>query len=871
MPLRRHASSSHEAASPYQSRTPRSFRTNGDRAARHSSSHSSPSPHQPRTNGHASPAKGSGRATLGDLIQSSRPLQTPKVAKRVIELLDSSDDEEPRAEAQQHLVNPHDLDDIVTPELPPADASAPPLPDDLVIDLVSSPVSPSTDVFVDAQSVITSTQIQSDSNHTQQQPSSPPEPSPDPLANQRPLFDPEELEMQPLYDNLKALLETEQVSDADDDDEDYEQRRLRKLRQNDALLAQLGLAAASTSSNPVPVPRADSETEQDQDADDQPVETHDTRSRGRGRPPKKRARSDSAHPSDLGQDSRSSRKKKKYDRKVKFAEDGTTKSAPLPGQVFDMAFVEINALRNRARNEYVFIRDVPDIRPEDLVSWSEDEEEENADDEQDDSDEEPQVVGFDSMGRVKTKRKCKQPDTLPDGTVLSSCHQCRRKTPGIKMRCGREGCTLSYCERCITVRYYDITFDPYDPNLTCPRCLGFCNCSVCLRRSGHGDLLEKGRKHILAYSRQRSKLALNAQLDGHGGAEDEAQEGTLDTHNPTPKQRRSYNKAIRPDRLNPGSPVIGPAKRRGRPPKKRESFAPVKIDLDLSDEVAEGEVYSPLEEYVLGRLHVARRVFKLIAAEQAAALAAASLNDAESRPKLVVKLRIPSRPRTPSRTFAVADNVAKNRKMSHYNDMEKNVWVRSAADMSTSESEAGDLTDRDLEDDTEEEDELEDEDGDEASFEEGRTQSFAASLLQRYDTTSFVDSKGSSPLTSLDGASSQYSVASSQYSGAANEQSHQAEDSAEEPSTSTQGSVEVGAPSASLGMHDMQQLALAVLEDHDGDHKAVHASVLRLHEPLAFSSSSGSEGGQLGALLSSRSAASTPLMFSELAFSDLDQ
>lgn len=274
-----------------------------------------------------------------------------------------------------------------------------------------------------------------------------------------------------------------------------------------------------------------------------------------------------------------------------------------------------------------------------------------------------------------------------------------------------------------------------------------------------------------------------------------------------------------------------------------------------------------------------RRILKLIAAEQAAPTTAAPSVDAVPRPKLVVRLRIPPRTLSRARTFAVADGVVEKKgKISSYHDAEKD--VRSAANHSAFESDAGVLTDRDMleenTDDAREDDSAQEgEDTVETLFEEGRTQVFAASLLQRHDTTSVAYGTETSPLTGLDDGSSGCSVASSRHNG-----SRQAEISAEEEEDdddddddelSTQASFETAVTSSSLRKpQNMQQLALAVLEDADGVNKAVHADILRVHEPLAFPSSSGSEAGQLGALLDPQPVAGTPLHFPESAFSDLD-
>ncbi|KAJ1022449.1 hypothetical protein NDA16_003438 [Ustilago loliicola] len=671
--------------------------------------------------------------------------------------------------------------------------------------------------------------------------------------------------MQPLYDELKALLDTGQQSDSDDDEEDYEERRQRKLRANEALLAQLGLAATCTKPKDDEPPVEDVADEGGHEEDDEPTEMLDTPRRGRGRP-KKRVRDDSVRPSDHAPEPRRS-KKKKYDRKVKFAEDGTTKSAPLSGEVFELAYIDVPSLRDRARNDYVFIRDVPDIRPEDLMTWSEDEEEAEEDEEEQahDADAEDDVFrGHDSLGRLKTKRKKRQLDVLPDGTVLTSCHQCRRKTPGSKMRCSRmrQGvtCGLMYCRRCIEARY-GMDFKPEDPKFHCPRCLGYCNCSVCLRRSGFGDLVHKGRQRLLAFSGELRKLACQdpdglESLQGRIGAI-LAETAALEMEEPSPRSRKSNGRSVNREPKDPDAVTLGPPKRRGRPPKKREAVEEM-LRLNLSDEVPEGEVFSPLEEHTLGKLALARRVLKLVAAKQAAM----------PKRRLVLKFKIPQR--ISSSTQAPASSAlaaGETRKIPNYHDMEKDVWVRGAADYSTSESEIDELNDygtdvQDVQDDAAN-----------AVFEEGRTQVFAASLLQKTNhNVSSTVSRDSSPLTSLDDEFSSSSVASSQY-GEDKDLSLRA-DEAEEADTATHGTLSTTMfPSTSLTMpQDMQQFALAVMGDHDGPARAPYANHLRmqLEEPPAFPTSSGSEAGQLSALLDPEPLAGTPVLFAaDAVYSDV--
>ncbi|KAJ9479961.1 zf-4CXXC_R1 domain-containing protein [Pseudozyma hubeiensis] len=874
MPLRRR-DSARASGLRSQQRTPKSRRSEEAHSDIASSSYSTPSPSYPHTNGSAATPDHARRAKLGDLFSYRNASRSVKAAQLCIELLDSSDEEAaPYITALSHQRKDEpDLDDVVTPELPPADDFAPPLPSS-PSDTFATPEPPPTDVIVRAEVDIASEKrLDLDDDR---EPSPPIESPPDPLANQRPLFDPKELEMQPLYDELKVLLETEQISDADDDDEDYEQRRLRKLRANDALLAQLGLAGANSFSVPAEEAYAGSDHAQDQDDGQSPVPQRETPARGRGRPPK-RGGSNSAHPSDPALETRIP-KRKKYPPKVKFADDGTTKSAPPKGQIFTVAYVEISSLRNRARNDYVFIRDVPDIRPEDLVSWSEDE-----DEQEDDADAEDEVVaGSVDQKEPRKGKRARQPDVLPDGTILSSCHQCRRKTSNLKMHCSRVGCTLMFCQRCITIRYDDVVFNPSAQNFVCPKCLGFCNCSICLRRSGLGDLVHQTRDR-LAFSRGRQKHATTHGPDGeeaYAGDTGAERAAFANGAEPKLKKRRSYSETVRNKPSDRDLLAHGPTKRRGRPPKKREAglaFVPVRIELDLSDEVAEGEVFSQLEEYVLGRLHVARRILKLMAAKQAAIEKAAHTDITAPNPKLIVKLRARPRASAAARTFMVAESaedeklagssqgtsahpVQKSTKTPNYHDAERDVWVRSAADYSASESENGSTNE-------DEEDML---DVAETMFEEGRTQSFAASLLQRQDPSSAATSRGSSPLTSLDELDDTSDV-SSQFDVAANDVSREADDSGEEPDTSTQASAEVPFPSSSLGMpQHMQQLALAVLDDHDESEKLMQADVVRLEEALAFPSTSDPQVGQLGGSLHAQSSVATPGSLRGVACPDLD-
>ncbi|TBU41536.1 hypothetical protein BD309DRAFT_992326 [Dichomitus squalens] len=67
------------------------------------------------------------------------------------------------------------------------------------------------------------------------------------------------------------------------------------------------------------------------------------------------------------------------------------------------------------------------------------------------------------------------------------CHQCRNKTLRDKMRCtsiraSGQRCGLRYCQRCIELRYPDVSFDSYAVHFVCPRCQNICNCTACARQ-----------------------------------------------------------------------------------------------------------------------------------------------------------------------------------------------------------------------------------------------------------------------------------------------------------------------------------------------------------------------------------------------------
>lgn len=805
-----------------------------------SSSRLTPSRRHNHTNRVSPSPDGVKRLSFGRILSSAHTNRNAEAAKRAIDLLDESESSQsasqPSAPAQSAMPQ-HDSDEIVTPELPPADYSAPALPD-IIESLPNTQDLPALGSPDHDSPLIGEAETVAEVITVEATPSPQKSPPPDRLADQRLLFDENELAMQPLYDELKMLLDTGNASgNEDDDDEDYEERRQRKLRANEALLAQLGLTASGSRADYDAAD--DAEDEADHEDDDETSQLDNTPRRGRGRP-KKSGRNDSRKPADIVNTSLTN-KKRKY---VKFFDDGTTKMAPPRGETFVLAYIEMPTLRDRARNDYVFIRDVPDIRPEDLITWSEDEEEEEEEEDSDVADEaaasdldfgQPR---YDILGRAIARRRKRQPDVLADGTVMTTCHQCRRKTGDIKMKCHRmrQGleCTFFYCRRCITARY-GIDFNPTDLNFHCPRCLGYCNCTICLRRSGLGDLIPQVRQRVLDHSDELKVLAKQAGIDSIEVQERIAailaEAANIKMQMPPPTKRRKLDEnAIKEKKLqDPDAVASSPAKRRGRPPKLSRELPPIKLEiLDLSDEVAEGDVFSALEEHALGRLSVARRVLNLIEKEQASRTA--------DRVKLIVRLKRPSRQGKTQRTFPVAsawvsDEDVKPRHQSrtlNYHDMEKqNVWVRGPADYSTSESEVDELAE--FESDAEV-----GQDQVDTVFEEGRTQVFASSRLGQSAVGS-ENSRTSSPLTSLNEDRMSSLSASSSHFG---EEKGSSQPNATE--TSTQGSAAAVFPSTSLDMpQDMQQLALAVLQDHGEPGKALLAPLV--HDGTAFAPSTDSE------------------------------
>ncbi|KIJ25829.1 hypothetical protein M422DRAFT_55784 [Sphaerobolus stellatus SS14] len=97
-----------------------------------------------------------------------------------------------------------------------------------------------------------------------------------------------------------------------------------------------------------------------------------------------------------------------------------------------------------------------------------------------------------SKRKLKPKRMKRMKREAEDDEY--TCHQCRRKDNRPKMNCryvrpNGQMCTLYYCDRCIYVRYGE-EFDPGKTAWRCPRCYDNCNCSLCLRKAGLGNIMD---------------------------------------------------------------------------------------------------------------------------------------------------------------------------------------------------------------------------------------------------------------------------------------------------------------------------------------------------------------------------------------------
>ncbi|WVF66228.1 hypothetical protein IAT40_000968 [Kwoniella sp. CBS 6097] len=271
-----------------------------------------------------------------------------------------------------------------------------------------------------------------------------------------------------------------EVSDTDgtdgEDDDDYEEKRQQRIRENQLILANLGIQSSSS------IPNANNAAAGPSSPPPAPA------------PRRRKTTSDAPI----------------YDR------SGYIISLPAPGQTHTIACVEMPSDRKLKRRilegEYT-----------DCFSWSKGEERRWKIGRGKGGDlppEEPWYLG--GVGRDFRWRKWKglekelrremrlsgelndrdirpvvETAVVPEGVSAYSlipgqaCHQCRRKSEKRKMKCRNVNpvCNATFCETCCK-RYSYFDFDEESRSFICPLCKDICNCSNCIRKRNLAHLLD---------------------------------------------------------------------------------------------------------------------------------------------------------------------------------------------------------------------------------------------------------------------------------------------------------------------------------------------------------------------------------------------
>lgn len=79
---------------------------------------------------------------------------------------------------------------------------------------------------------------------------------------------------------------------------------------------------------------------------------------------------------------------------------------------------------------------------------------------------------------------------IDDFAGCKTCHQCRQKIRNLLAECknqrNKKPCALKICQKCLLNRYGEKVEEvAVLQEWSCPKCRGICNCSVCMKRSGH--------------------------------------------------------------------------------------------------------------------------------------------------------------------------------------------------------------------------------------------------------------------------------------------------------------------------------------------------------------------------------------------------
>ncbi|KAK8470092.1 hypothetical protein PHAVU_004G063200 [Phaseolus vulgaris] len=153
-----------------------------------------------------------------------------------------------------------------------------------------------------------------------------------------------------------------------------------------------------------------------------------------------------------------------------------------------------------------------------------------------------------------TSEKLKRSNSCPIqiGANGKSCHQCRQKKEDFAATCKNlkkgKPCPIKYCHKCLLTRYGENAEEvAHLADWICPKCRGFCNCSLCQKKRGeqptgplYRNAKESGFKSVaemLAVKKASDDSGLNKELEVHFSGEF-GKESCIDT-NDAPFQEES--------------------------------------------------------------------------------------------------------------------------------------------------------------------------------------------------------------------------------------------------------------------------------------------------------------------------------------------
>ncbi|WVQ64759.1 uncharacterized protein L199_002927 [Kwoniella botswanensis] len=302
-------------------------------------------------------------------------------------------------------------------------------------------------------------------------------------------------------DDEREFREDSDTEDEDEDEENYEAERQRRIRENQLILAELGIEPSGSNTN-IAGTSSSSNIKQNGHSSPQPHVTSSKKRRNAGDIPI-------------------------YDR------SGYILSLPPEGQTHTMACIEIPSdrrlkkrisdgeytdcshwVKGEARRwKYGFGKggdDLPKNEPEDLggvtkeFRWR-------------------RWRGIERELRREMKQRGELVEmdarpverVIPEGVSAYSlipgepCHQCRRKSDKPKMKCRNVNpiCRATFCETCCK-RYSYFDFDEESRSFICPLCKDCCNCSNCIRKKNLAHLLGVSKGKI---QRKSLKYAMGAE------------------------------------------------------------------------------------------------------------------------------------------------------------------------------------------------------------------------------------------------------------------------------------------------------------------------------------------------------------------------